>query len=290
MKTEKAHFTATEIQENIQALRDDDLAIQCFEREPTPNARALLNDISRVGLLNSADLRDFLHNMGLRAPAFNAPDNDKVIRSIDMWIDIRAEGPRAVAAGLVAQVPHMIARDWRERERATTHILLLESAMYRLAALQLEADSQWMEDTASEGDPGPVDISGDPVIDRVLTWVRDTFPGARMDGIQQPDIPDWLVGPLRQTEQKDTGTDCLILAGCYEFGTQSYAGKMRFHRNPEDNVQVAIPNGMRWSTAVGNLKKVTEDLEFWISVRTDTAIKDLDMITEREIDSPFPPF
>ena len=145
-------------------------------------------------------------------------------------------------------------------------------------------------DTAQEGDPAPVDISGDPVIDRVLTWVRDTFPGARMDRIQQPDIPDWLVEPLRQAEAKDTGTDCLILSGGHEFGTQSYAGKVRFYRNPEDNVQVAIPNGMRWSTAVENLKKVTEDLEFWISVRTDTAIKDLDMITEREIDSPFPPF
>lgn len=133
-------------------------------------------------------------------------------------------------------------------------------------------------------------ISGDPVIDRVLTWVRDTFPGARMDRIQQPDIPDWLVEPLREAEAKNAGTDCLILSGGYEFGTESYAGGVKFYRDPKDNVQVAIPNGMRWSAAVENLRKVTEDLKFWINTRTDTTIEDLDMITEREIDSRFPQF
>ena len=99
--------------------------------------------------------------------------------------------------------------------------------------------------------------------------------------------------PLSFTPENPLAPDlprCLILCGGHEFGTQSYAGEVRFYRNSEDNVQVAIPNGMRWSTAVENLKKVTEDLEFWISTRTDTTIEDLDIITEREVDSPFPPF
>jgi hypothetical protein len=145
-------------------------------------------------------------------------------------------------------------------------------------------------DTAQEGDPAPVDISGDPVIDRVLTWVRDTFPGARMDGIQQPDIPDWLVEPLRRAEAKDAGTDCLILSGSHEFGVESYAGKVKLYRGCKDNVQVAIPNTMKWGAAVVNLRKLLDDLEYWIRLRTNTTVGELDMITEREVDNPFPPF
>ena len=139
-------------------------------------------------------------------------------------------------------------------------------------------------------DPEPVDISGDPVIDRVLTWVRDTFPGARMDGIQQPDIPDWLVEPLRRAEAKDAGTDCLILSGSHEFGVESYAGKVKLYRGSKDNVQVAIPNTMKWDAAVVNLRKLLDDLEYWIRLRTNTTVGELDMITEREVDNPFPPF
>ena len=131
----------------------------------------------------------------------------------------------------------------------------------------------------------PASVMGTSVLARIksLRERRDSF--AKME-LERTDTP---VQNLAMGSDGEA-TPCLVLSGGHEFGTQSYAGKVRFYRNSEDNVQVAIPNGMRWSTAVENLKKVTEDLEFWISVRTDTAIEDLDMITEREIDSPFPPF
>jgi len=96
--------------------------------------------------------------------------------------------------------------------------------------------------------------------------------------------------PRTATDSADELTPCLILSGGHEFGTQSYPGKVKFHRDPKDSIEVLIPNGMKWNAAVGNLKALLEDLEFWINTRTNTTIGELDMITEREPNSPFPPF
>ncbi len=154
MKTEKMSFTPAEIQEKTQALMDENVALETFDRGPSREARDLLNEISRVGLMNSYALRTFLSDKNL-----NAIENDHIIRAIDLWIDSFPASPWNIAAGLVAQVPHMIARDWRRKESAQNSILLLESAMYRLTALQLEADFRWMEETASEGDKKPQDTA-----------------------------------------------------------------------------------------------------------------------------------
>ena len=201
MKTEKTHFTVAEIDKQAQALMDEDGAIQTFERRPLRTALEMLDSISIAGLYSSAALIRFLQRGGIPGHAARPSDanNEKLFHTFDLWIDHHASNPMEIAAALVAQVPHMIARAWKRGDSAQDSILKLESAMYQFTARQLEADFQWMEDTATEADPESVDISGDPVIDRVLTWVRDTFPGARMDGIQQPDIPDWLVEPLRQS-------------------------------------------------------------------------------------------
>ena len=77
-------------------------------------------------------------------------------------------------------------------------------------------------------------------------------------------------------------TPCMILSGGHEFGTESYRGKVTFHRSPEDNVEVAIPSGMKWNTALANLQKVLSDLEFMINSKLDSTIATLDLVPEQE--------
>jgi hypothetical protein len=77
-------------------------------------------------------------------------------------------------------------------------------------------------------------------------------------------------------------TPCLILSGGHDFGTESYSGKVKLRRSHKDNVEVAIPMGMKWNAAIANLQKVLDDLEFMINCELDTTIETLDMVAEGE--------
>jgi hypothetical protein len=77
-------------------------------------------------------------------------------------------------------------------------------------------------------------------------------------------------------------TPCLILSGGYQFGTESYRGKVKFHRSPEDNVEVAIPSGMKWNTAIANLQTVLGDLEFMINSKLDTTIETVGLVSDQD--------
>lgn len=144
MKTEKTHYTVDEIQKQTHELMDEDVALQTFDREPLTSILEMLDSISITALYSSPALISFLQKGGIPGHAARPSDgnNGKLFHTFDLWIDHYASTKLEIAAALVAQVPHMIARAWKRRDPAQDSILKLESAMYQFTALQRETDSQ----------------------------------------------------------------------------------------------------------------------------------------------------